>query len=142
MLLRQRPCADKGCYQLQGSGSCKSEPLLPWFHSGLTILNLNMHGFMAHKAELEVHLESMSFPALVGITETFLDTSVQHISLSSYTVISRLDRRSGRKGGGIALFARDDISHCIVHVGDSASHERSWHIIHSDSGPLLIELWY
>ena len=41
--------------------------------------------------------------------------------------MSRLDRRDGRQGGGIALFALLDIADCITlleHASDDA-HERS-----------------
>ena len=29
-----------------------------------------------------------------------------------------------------------------MHIGDSAVHERSWFIIHSDQGGILLSLWY
>ena len=79
---------------------------------------------------------------LIGITETLLNKSVLNLVLTGYVLVSRLDRRDGRSGGGTALFAREDIVSQIVHVGDSEVHERSWHILHADSGPLLVGLWY
>ena len=30
----------------------------------------------------------------------------------------------------------------IVHTGDSDDHERSWHTLHSNLGPVLVGLWY
>ena len=79
---------------------------------------------------------------LVGITETWLDESVSTPSLAGYTLISRLDRRDGRQGGGVMLFARSDAAHTVVHIADSLESERSWHIFHSDTGPVSICLWY
>lgn len=30
----------------------------------------------------------------------------------------------------------------VVHVGDSEDDERSWHVIHANSGPILVCVWY
>ena len=56
--------------------------------------------------------------------------------------MSRLDRRTGQQGGGIALFARADVASQVVHIGDSLVHERSWHVVHTDNGPILFGVWY
>ena len=29
-----------------------------------------------------------------------------------------------------------------MHICDSVNHERSWHILHSNIGPVLLALWY
>ena len=49
--------------------------------------------------------------------------------------------RDGR-GGGVALFALDSIAENITLLEHSESHERSWHILHSDLGPILFCIWY
>ena len=100
-----------------------------------------MHGFITHRAELEAHIQLLLCPLLVGITETLLTKAVNPV-LTGYVLVSRLDRRDGRSGGGIALFAWDDVASQVVHVGDSALHERSWHIFHVATGPLLVGIWY
>ena len=63
-------------------------------------------------------------------------------TLTGYVLVSRLDRRTGQKGGGIALFARADVASQVVHIGDSLIHERSWHVVHVDNGPMLLGVWY
>ena len=40
------------------------------------------------------------------------------------------------------MFARDDFVAQIVHTGDSEVFERSWHLLHTDLGPIQIGLWY
>ncbi len=40
------------------------------------------------------------------------------------------------------VFAKAGFEHSIVHVGTSAVAERTWHVIHSDRGPLLFGCWY
>ena len=107
-----------------------------------TTLHLNMHGFLSHLPELTAHLKILNYPCFIGITETFIDASIKTINIQGYELVSRLDRRSGKSGGGIAFFARSDVAPAIVHVGDSEIHERSWHVLHSDQGPILIGLWY
>ena len=140
----ERRCKDNrqnGCRQPQGGGLCKPR-LSPPSPDSFTIVHLNIHGFVSHRIELEVRLHMLGYPPLVGLTETFLDKSAKSLELHGYTLVSRLDRRNGQHCGGIALFARSDVAESIVHVGDSDLHERSWHMLHSDLGPILLGLWY
>ena len=94
------------------------------------------------------HLAHHNFPALVALTETFLDVSVKTPTLTSYTLISRRDRSAegsgGFKGsgGGIMLFALDRLAPFLVHIGNSQVSERSWRTFHCNQGPLLICIWY
>ena len=122
-------------------GLCQSKPE-PSLDLELHILHVNIRGLLSHKAELEARLAKHGKPEVVGITETHLDKSVAAVSLCEYTQISRLDRRDGRKQGGIALYALASIANTVVHIGDSDDHERSWHVLHSNLGPLLLGLWY
>ena len=142
--LLRRSCAHSkmSCRQPQDGGLCESKPVPPWSSFCLTILNLNVRGFLSHKTELEAHLELLCYPLLVGMTETFLTSSTLHPTLHNYTLISRLDRRDGRNAGGVILFGRDDIASQIVHFRDSDQHERVWYVLHTDSGLLFIGLWY
>ena len=103
---------------------------------------MSHYSFLSHKVELEAHLELLDYPLLVGMTETFLTSSTLHPTLHNYTLISRLDRREDRIGGGVILFGRNDIASQIVHVRDSHQHERVWYVLHTDSGPLSIAVWY
>ena len=60
--------------------------------------------------------------------------------------MSQLDRHntgsSLTKGGGIALYALNGFEHCVAHLADSSVDERSWYVIHADSGPILLCLRY
>ena len=40
------------------------------------------------------------------------------------------------------LLAHRNVAAHIVHVGTSLSYERTWHVYHSDQGPISICLWY
>ena len=64
------------------------------------------------------------------------------IVVEGYSLVSRLDRRDFSGWGGVALFARTGFEQCIVHIGDSDATERSWHILHTDRGPVAVALWY
>ena len=80
-------------------------------------------------------------PDLLAVNETWLDESVEDFALEGYTKVSRLDRRDGRQGGGIMLFAKDAFRNC-VHLEDSPCAELSWHMLHTSLGPVLLAVWY
>ena len=106
------------------------------------IMNVNVHGLLAHKSELEFQLSDQGFPDLVALTETLLDKSVKHIDLYGYALVSRRDRDDGRQGGGIALYCRPSLQNSITHLSDSKTCERSWHMLHTNQGPVLVGVWY
>jgi len=71
----------------------------------LKILHINIRGFLSHHSELFAYLSLLpSLPSLLSLNETWLDKSVGSITVPGYTLVSRLDRRDGRKAGGIAFF--------------------------------------
>ena len=74
----------------------------------------------------------------------FTETHCQRITeqLPGYHLVSQLDRRPGELGGGIALYAVNGFKQSVAHLADSKSDERSWFIIHADSKPILLCLWY
>ena len=61
-----------------------------------------------------------------------------NIVLQRYSLVSRFDRRDSSGWGGVALFARTGFEQFIVHIGDSDATERSWHILHTDRGPVEV----
>ena len=66
------------------------------------------------------------------------------LALGGYTLVSRLDRRDGRKQSRIALFALPKLADYITlleHASDD-THERSWHALHNELGPALLCVWY
>ncbi len=109
-----------------------------------TLLFLNIRGFVSHEAELVELIENSDFPTFIGLNETFLpgEGVMKEVSLLGYVKVSRLDRRDCSGWGGIILFARAGFEDYIVHVGDSTVAERSWHILHTDRGPVSLCLWY
>lgn len=127
--------------QPHGSGSCQAEPKLPCSIDEFSILQVNVRGFVSHRASLESYADALS-PSLIALSETFLDSSYGAVTLANYRLISRLDRRTGCNCGGILVFVRWDVADFVVHIGDSDVHERSWHILYSQSGPILFRLWY
>ena len=104
----------------------------------------NIRGFTTYHTELSAILESLEFPTLVALNETLLpgEQVVKSIQLPGYQLVSRRDRPDNSGWGGIALFARSGYETCIVHIGNSDCAERSWHILHTDHGPICFGLWY
>ena len=123
-------------------GSCQSEPEPQNSSDIFTIMHANVYGFCSHRAEIEIQCSLAGFRSLVALNETFLDSSVGCADLCDYALISRLDRRAGGSFGGICLFAKTCFASSVAHVGDSDKHERSWHILHCDAGPILVGVWY
>ena len=99
---------------------------------------------MTHEAELNAVLDPLEFPLLVAFTKTLLPGKrvMQDISLPVYVQVFRRDRSPNSGWGGVVLFARQGFENCIVHVRDSLVAERSWHILHTDRGPVGFGLWY
>ena len=89
-------------------------------------------------------VRSLSFPYIIGFTETHCWRNRER--LAGYHLVSQLDRHntgsSLTKGGGIALYALNGFEHCVAHLADSSIDGRSWYVIHADSGPILLWLWY
>ena len=109
----------------------------------VTVLFSNIRGFLSKQTDVEAYLRICGLPSIVGITEILLDATTKIVTLARYELVSRLDRRIGHpKSGGVALFVREEFVDRLVHVADSEIHGRSWHILHSDIGPVLLGLWY
>ena len=90
-------------------------------------------------AQVYALVDSVGRPHIVGFTETHSQTQEQ---LPGYHLVAQLDRRTGEQGGGIALYAVIGFEHSIAHFADSKVDERSWFIIHADSRPIQLCLWY
>ena len=136
------------CASSHGRGPGQpSVPLTPCASVCFTIFHLNPRGLRCppqNLAKVDALLCSLNTPDFVAITETQLDLGTAVCCLSGYHVVSRLDRRQGLRtdAGGIAFFVRDGLQNQVVHIGDSDVDERSWHVIHANSGPILVCVWY
>ena len=131
-------------------GPCKARPAKPlgFQATHFTVLQANVgnnRGFLLTKAELEAHLQLLdTTPTFVGLTETLLNegTKDTEVQLTGYTLVSRRDRKDGRKGGGVALFVKNEHKSCVNLLKHSEDSERSWHLVHTGHGPVLLGLWY
>ena len=85
---------------------------------------------------------SRVLPTLTCLNETFLDESVKDIVLEGFVLVARRDRDDGRKCGGVAAYACKRISNRIALLEKSSASERVWLVLHSDTGPFLMAVWY
>ena len=92
-------------------------------------------------ADISRLVERCGHPTYFIFTETWLDKSIERAVVSGYVEVSRRDRGTSAHGG-IILFAKFGFENSIVHVGTSSVAERTWHIVHSNRGPLLLGCWY
>ena len=108
----------------------------------LTFLNLNIRGYVSNHAELCTVCELVA-PTFVALTETFLHKGIkQLLPIPGYALVSRLDRADNTGWGGVVLFVKRGFEDYIVHSASSTAAERTWHILHSDRGPLSVCVWY
>jgi len=114
------------------------------FHADVfKILFYNVQGLLSHLAELAAAIRLSELkPSLVCLNETFLDVSVEDVGLEGYDLVARRDRDDGRKGGGVAVYASKAVSSRMVLIEKSVSSERVWLMLHADTGPYLIGVWY
>jgi hypothetical protein len=107
------------------------------------ILFVNIRGFVSHLAELTGMLRLYTvLPEIVCLNETFLNRSIEDVELEGYSVVARRDRKDGRQGGEVLMFARRDVANHITLIEESQTAERVWLIIHAETGPYLMCLWY
>ena len=105
----------------------------------ISILHLNIRGFLSHKSELEARIRLMpSLPTLICLNETFLDKSLDNIVLNGYSLISRRDRQDDSGWGGICCFALTDFASNIVCISTSSEAERQWHVLHISCKSFLL----
>ena len=114
-----------------------------WQDMKFRVLHVNIRGWISHVAELVARLRRLQEkPDLICVNETFLDRTVEHLTLEGYTLVARRDRNDGRQGGGIAAFATSDIAERVTLIQSSDDAERFWLMVHADQGPHLVGVWY
>ena len=104
---------------------------------------MNIQGLLSSIDELVGYLLLMKQrPSILCLNETFLDQSVGDVEIEGYKLISRLDRRDGRKCGGIAVYALQSVASQATFLFHSKQHERTWMLVHTDRGAYLLGSWY
>ncbi len=80
-------------------------------------------------------------PHIFLLQVTWLDGSVESVTIADYRIISRKDRKDTTNRGGILSLVRNEFNR-LVFIGDSVTEERSWHFLHADPEVLLVGNWY
>ena len=108
----------------------------------LTMLHLNMRGYLSHIAEVTALIRDLpAKPFLVSLNETFLSEAIEQVKLEGYQVLARRDRKE-RWGGGVLVFVLDEYFPRVTLLDVSEEAERIWAVVHSDRGPFLACCWY
>ena len=130
----QRSSGGQACECLEVNGESSEK--------GMTMLHLNLRGYLSHIAETTALLRSMEEKLfLVALNETFLTKAIEHVELEGYQVLVRRDRE-GQWGGGVLVFILDEYAPRVTLVEISEVAERVWVLAHTDRGPYLICCWY
>ena len=74
------------------------------------------------------------------MNETKLDegSSDSTVTITGYVLISRRDRGSENKGGGIAVFALSKKASHVTEISKCDTSERCWALVHAEEGPYLL----
>ena len=108
----------------------------------LTMLHLNMRGYISHIAEVAAMIRLMhQKPIIVCLNETFLTRVVEEVELEGYQVLVRRDRID-QWGGGVLVFVLQEFAAHVTLMEISDDAERVWAVVHSDQGPYLLCSWY
>ena len=111
----------------------------------LWILHVNLDGFKTNAVHVEAQIHLMDrAPDIIFLNETKLDEGDpdKKITITGYVLISRRDRASKNKGGGIAVFVLERKVGSIFEVEKSKVSERAWIMAHTNDGPFLLGCWY
>ena len=81
-----------------------------------------------------------SKPELLLLNETKMHDEEPRMLIPGYIEVSRKNRDSD--GGGIVVFARADKINSFSELEVSTTRERTWILIHTDEGPILLCCWY
>ena len=112
----------------------------PFEKRGLHLLHININSLLSKIDELR-SITLKTRPAILGVTETKLDNSIQNseIHIENYTLI-RCDRN--RNGGGVACYVRNDINFNRKTVFSSEIENVFIDIILSKSKPFTVGIFY
>lgn len=86
-------------------------------HENLSLLLLNIRSLSCNFLAFESQLATLIRPpTIIALTETWLnnDSSGTAFKLLGYQPIIESHRKSGRKGGGVALYIKEGIKYCVV----------------------------
>ena len=117
---------DGGNFQVGGSSSSRSSFKADGVSKKAESINIyciNIRCVLEHKAELELNLDRLR-PHIVLLQETWLNASVEQVSVHGYTEVSRRDRSPGVNRGGVLTLVRNDFN-AVAHKCNSKDAERS-----------------
>ena len=113
------------------------EPLKIW---GLHFCHLNVDSLLSKFDELR-DITNHIRPAILGITESKLDSSVTNaeVNINGYSII-RNDRN--RNGGGVACYIRNDLCFNIKNIFSNSIEHAFFEILIPKVKPITIGIFY
>ena len=106
----------------------------------VSVYTVNIQCLLARMHELILQLEAHR-PHVVLIQETWLDNTVESVTIPGYIVVSRRDRKQTANRGGILTLQREDFNG-LLHIKDCGAEERSWHFLRLGFDTILLANWY
>ncbi len=118
-----------------GAACSKPQAQAP-LHDYFSLFIANAGSIRKNGDELSVRVEQIS-PTIVCVCETWLEPKITHYNIMGYVKVPRRDRSDGPNCGGVTTYCKAEYC-CIAHICDSNVAERSWHILHTHMGPILL----
>ena len=109
-----------------------------------SICHLNIRSLQSNLNDFDMYLKSLNFEfSFIGVTETWLhDGNCDLYELSSYVIVER--HRHTRKGGGVGIFIKNDVSfqdrndlYSIDHMFESIFIEIDKHVFNKNSNIVI-----
>ena len=112
----------------------------PFCKRGLHFLHINVNSLISKIDELR-DIVSKTKPAILGITESKLDSSVndQEVCISGYNIL-RSDRN--RNGGGVACYIRNDLCFNRTNIFSNSLEHIFFDILIPKTKPISIGIFY
>ena len=130
-------CLNPSACQMQFIDGKTWKPLKTW---GLYFCHLNVNSLLSKIDELRDIINYIR-PAILGITESKLDSSVTNaeVNINGYSII-RNDRN--RNGGGVACYIRNDLCFNIKNIFSNSIEHVFFEILIPKVKPIAIRIFY
>jgi hypothetical protein len=126
-----RPGAGEASASVAGPAQEKRRAKLPgvpikgFKHERIGILFYNIRGLISHLAELISVVRLLpQLPSLICLNETFLNRSIEDVTVEGYRMVARRDRDDGQVCGYVIVYTQEDLASRETLIEKSADIER------------------
>ena len=101
----KKRCGGKPADVVSGESETQTSASVDFSSQSMRIYSINIRCLLANIAEVIHHVE-LHDPHIILIQESWLNSSIEHVHIPNYSIISRRDRHDTENRGGIIAFAK------------------------------------